>query len=71
MESAHYFHVSNWRRDRQYSWSSEPRKGLAVFVRLRTKEGPIFFSFFRPRVCGLAPGIVPANSRSAVKRFTE
>ena len=24
-----YFYVSNWRRDRHFTWSSEPREGLA------------------------------------------
>ena len=37
----HYFYVSSWRRDRLFTWSSEPREGLAT---CRTKTVPSFLS---------------------------
>ena len=47
---------------------TEPREGLAVW---RTKEVPLFLSYFKTLSIGPAPGIEPANSRSAVKRATD
>ena len=37
------FYVSNWRRDRHFTWSSEPREGLAA---LCAKRVP---AFLRPK----------------------
>ena len=37
----------------------------------RTKEVPLFLSYFKTLSIGLAPGIEPATSRSAVKRSTD
>ena len=54
------FYVSNWKRDRRFTWSSEPREGLAACT---AKEVPSFLSYFRTP----APEIEPATSRSAVK----
>ena len=48
-------------------WSSEPREGLAA---CSAKEVPSFLSHFKTLSNGLAPGIEPATSRSAVKRST-
>ena len=57
------FYVSNWRRDCHFTWSSEPRKGLAAC----TAEGvPSVLSYFKTLSIGPAPGIEPAISRSAV-----
>ena len=53
---------------RHFTWSSEPREGLAVW---RTKEVPSFLSYFKTLSIGPAPGIEPATSRSAVKRSTD
>ena len=58
------FYVSNWRRDRHFTWSSEPREGLAC---CSEKGVPSFFGYFKTLSIGLAPGIEPATSRSAVK----
>ena len=38
----HYIYVSSWRRDRHFTWSSEPREGLATG---RTKTVPSFLSW--------------------------
>ena len=46
----------------------EPHEGLAVW---RTKEVPSFLSYFKTLSIGPAPGIEPATSRSAVKRYTD
>ena len=62
------FYVSNWRRDRHFTWSSEPREGLAA---CSAKEVPSFLSHFKTLSIGPAPGIEPATSRSAVKRSTD
>ena len=51
-----------------FTYSSEPREGLAVW---RTKEVPSFLSYFKTLSIGPAPGIEPATSRSAVKRSTD
>ena len=62
------FYVSNWRRDRHFTWSSEPREGLAIS---RAKGGPSFLSYFKTLSIGPAPGIEPATTRSAVTRSTD
>ena len=64
----HYFYVSYWRRDGHFTWSSEPRKGLAA---CSAKEVPSFLSHFKTLSNGPAPGIEPATSRSAVKCSTD
>ena len=63
----HYFYVSNWRRDRHFTWSSETREGLAI---CKIKEVPSFLSYFKTLSIGLVSGIESATSRSAVKRST-
>ena len=62
------FHVSYWRRDHHFTWSSEPREGLAA---CSTKVVPSFLSYFKTLSIGPAPGIEPATSRSAVTRSTD
>ena len=62
------FYVSNWRRDCHFTWSSEPREGLAF---CSAKEVPSFLSYFKTLSIGPAPGIEPVTSRSAVKRSTD
>ena len=57
------FYVSNWRRDRHFTWSSEPREGLAC---CSAKGVPSFLGYFKTLSIGPAPGIGPATSRSAV-----
>ena len=64
----HYFYVSYWRRDRHFTWSSEPREGLAI---CRAKAVPSFLSHFKTLCIVPVPGIEPATSRSAVKRSTD
>ena len=64
----HYFYVSYWRRDRHFTWSSEPRVGLAI---CRAKAVPSFLSYFKTLSISPVPGIEPATSRSAVKRSTD
>ena len=59
----HYINVSYWRRDRHFTWSSEPREGPAA---CRAKEVPSFLSYFKTLSIGPASGIEPATSRSAV-----
>ena len=54
------FFVSYWRRDRHFTWSSEPREGTFIFL-----------SYFKTLSVGPLPGIEPGNSRSAVKRSTD
>ena len=49
-------------------WSSEPREGPAA---RRAKEVPSFLSYFKTLSIGLAPGIEPVTSHSAVKRSTD
>ena len=51
------FYVSYWRRDRHFTWSSEPRESLAACSKTLS--------------IGPAPGIERATSRSAVTRFTD
>ena len=43
----HYFNVSYWRRDRHFTWSSEPREGSAA---CSTKRLPSFSVILRPWV---------------------
>ena len=62
------FYVFQWRRDRHFTWSSEPREGPAA---CRAKEVPSFLSYFKTLSIGPASGIEPATSRSAVKRSTD
>ena len=62
------FYVSYWRRDRHFTWSSEPRESLAA---CSTKVVPSFLSYFKTLSIGQAPGFEPATSRSAVTRFTD
>ena len=57
------FYVANWRRDRHFTWSSEPREGLAC---CSAKGVPSFLGYFKTLSIGPAPGIEPATSRSAV-----
>ena len=64
----HYINVSYWRRDRHFTWSSEPREGLAC---CSAKGVPSFLGYFKTLSIGPAPGIEPATSRSAVKRSTD
>ena len=64
----HYFYVSYWRRDRHFTWSSEPREGLAACT---AKGVPSFLSYFKTLSIGPAPKIEPATSRSAAKSSTD
>ena len=57
------FYVSNWRRYRHFTWSSEPRKGLAC---CSAKGAPSFLGSFKTLSIGPAPGIEPTTSCSAV-----
>ena len=45
------FYVSNWRWDRHFTWSSEPRKGLAC---CSAKGVPSFLSYFKTLSIGPA-----------------
>ena len=54
----HYINVSYWRRDRHFTWSSEPREGPAA---RRAKEVPSFLSYFKTLSIGPAPGIEPRD----------
>ena len=66
----HYFYVSNWRRDRHFTWprSSGPQEGLAAC----SKKGvPSFFSYLEDTEYWSVPGIKPATFRYAVKRSTD
>ena len=58
-------YVSCWRQDRHFTWSSEPREGLAI---RRVKTVPLFLSYFKTLSIRPAPGIEPATPRCAVKR---
>ena len=57
------FYVSNGRRDRHFTWSSEPREGLAC---CSVKEISSCLSYWKTLSIGPAPGIEPATYRSAV-----
>ena len=63
----HYFYVTNLRRDHHFTWSSEPREGLAA---CSAKGVYSFLSYFKILSIGPAPGIEPATSRPAIKRST-
>ena len=60
-----YFYVSG---DCHFTWSSEPREGLAI---CRAKNVPSFLCYFKTLSVGSAPEIEPSTSRSAVKRSTD
>ena len=62
------FYVSYWRRDRHFTWSSEPREGLAC---CSAKGVPSFLSYFKTLSIAPVSGIEPATSRSVVKRSTD
>ena len=62
------FYVSNWRRDRHFTWSYEPREGPAA---CSAKGVSSFLSYFKTLTIVPTPGIEPATSRSAVKRTTD
>ena len=69
-QRGHCFYVSYWRRDRHFTWSSEPPNGLAAHT---AKGVPSFLSQFKTLSVGPVSGIEPATtatSRSAVKRST-
>ena len=57
------FYVSNWRRDRHFTWSFEPREGLACSS---AKVVPSFLCYFKTLSIGPAPRIEPAISRPTV-----
>ena len=59
----HYFYVSNWKRDRHFTRSSEPREGLAACT---AKAVPLFLSHFKTLTIGPASEIEPATPCSAV-----
>ena len=65
------FYVFYWRRDLHFTWSSEPRKGLAIcrakVVPLLPLPLPSFLSYFKTLSIGPVPVIEPATSCSAVK----
>ena len=63
----HYFYVSYWRRDRHFTWSCQPREGLAVY---RGNVVPSFLSYFKIPSTVPVPRIGPRTSRSAIKRPT-
>ena len=58
-------YVPNWRRDRHFTWSSEPREGLAACT---AKGVTSLLSYFKTLSIGPAPGIEPAlqSTRSTV-----
>ena len=64
----HYFHVSNWKRDRHFTWSSELCRGL---VACSAKAVPSFLSYFKTLSIGPVLGIGPATSHLAVKCYTD
>ena len=59
---------SYWGRGCHFTWSSEPREGLAAY---NAKGVPSFLSYFKTLSIGPAPGIEPATSRSVIKRSTD
>ena len=59
---------SYWRRDRHFTWSSEPREGLAA---CSAKGVPSFLSYFKTLSIGPAPEIELATSRSVIKRSAD
>ena len=60
---------SNWRRDRHFTWLSEPHEGPAACIAKTVV--PSFPSYFKTLSIGPTPGIEPATSRSVVKRSTD
>ena len=56
----HYYHVSNFRRDRHFAWSSEPCKGLAACRTLAVQREFLHYSVIlrlKTLSIGPAPGI--------------
>ena len=49
----HYFYFSYWRWDPHFTWSSEPREGLAICS--RAKVEPSFLSHFKTLSIGPNP----------------
>ena len=62
-----YFFVFKERLNSHFTWSSEPREGLAA---CSAKGVPSFLSYFNLSFCPV-PGFEPATSRSTVKRTTD
>ena len=60
-------HASYWKRDRHFTWSSEPPEGQTV---CRAKAAPSYFSYLKTLSIGPAPGIGPGISRSAIQSPT-
>ena len=56
------FYVSKWKRDRRFTWSSEPREGLAACT---AKEVPSFLSYFKTLSNGPAPDPLPPALQSS------
>ena len=63
-----YRYLPYQRRGRHFTWSSEPREGLAICT---AKALPLFLSYFETPSFGPVPGIEPTTSRSAVKYSTD
>ena len=62
------FYVSNWRRDRHVTWSSDPRQGLAAC----TAEGvPSLLTYFKTLSIGPALGIEPCTLCSGTRNTRE
>lgn len=61
------FHLSNKRRDRHFTWSSEPREGLAA---CSTNGVPSFITYFKTLSIDPSPEIEPATS-SSTQRSTD
>ena len=62
------FYVSYWRQDHHFTWSFGPREDPAAC----TAKGVLsFLSYFKTLSNGLARGIEPAISRSAVECSTD
>ena len=65
----HYFYVSNWKQDRHFTWSSEPREGLAACT---AKGVPSFLSYFKtwvlnwPRKSNPPPPALQSSANPAV-----
>ena len=55
-------------RDRHFTWSSEPREGLAA---CSAKGVTSLLSYFKTLSIGPAPGIEPATIRSAGNRYND
>ena len=56
------------RRDRHFTWSSDPREDVAA---CSAKGVPSFLSYFKTLSIGPALGIEPATFRSAVKHSND